>query len=90
MVGLSKPRYKRFEGLALDARLSEADAEPWCGVQIIDLETGGCVDWLRIDGAVAELYDVAVIPGVKLPVALTPFSDEAASLITVEPPVSIA
>ncbi len=39
-VGLSKPRYKRFEGLALDQRLSDADAEPWCGVQIIDLEAG--------------------------------------------------
>src|SRR5208282_4667741 len=36
-VGLSKPRYKRFEGLALDERLRQADAEPWCGVQIIDL-----------------------------------------------------
>jgi uncharacterized protein (TIGR03032 family) len=89
MVGLSKPRYKRFEGLALDARLRAVDADPWCGVQIIDLDTGGCVDWLRIDGAVAELYDVAVIPGVKLPMALTPFSDEAASLITAEPPLSI-
>jgi hypothetical protein len=59
-------------------------------VQIIDLETGGCVDWLRIDGAVAELYDVAVIPRVALPMALTPFSDEAASLITVEPAAAIA
>ena len=90
VVGLSKPRYKRFEGLALDARLTGADADPWCGVQIIDLETGGCVDWLRIDGAVAELYDVAVIPRVALPMALTPFSDEAASLITLEPPAPMA
>ena len=81
-VGLSKPRYKRFEGLALDERLKQADAEPWCGVQIIDLDTGGCVDWLRIDGAVAELYDIAVIPGFARPMALTPFSGEAASLIT--------
>jgi uncharacterized protein (TIGR03032 family) len=81
-VGLSKPRYKRFEGLALDERLRQADAEPWCGVQIIDLDTGGCVDWLRIDGAVAELYDIAVIPGFARPMALTPFSGEAASLIT--------
>jgi uncharacterized protein (TIGR03032 family) len=83
-VGLSKPRYKRFEGLALDERLDRADAEPWCGVQIIDLDAGGCVDWLRIDGAVAELYEVAVIPGFKRPMALTPFSGEAAALITVE------
>jgi uncharacterized protein (TIGR03032 family) len=83
-VGLSKPRYKRFEGLALDERLRQADAEPWCGVQIIDLDTGGCVDWLRIDGAVAELYDIAVIPGFARPMALTPFSSEAAGLITVD------
>ena len=84
-VGLSKPRYKRFEGLTLDDRLRQADAEPWCGVQIIDLDTGGCVDWLRIDGAVAELYDVAVLPGFARPLALTPFSGESASLITMEP-----
>ena len=83
-VGLSKPRAKRFEGLALDERLKQVDAEPWCGVQIIDLDTGGCVDWLRIDGAVAELYDVAVIPGFARPMALTPFSGEAAALITFE------
>lgn len=31
-VGLSKPRYKRFEGLALDQKLTDADSEPWCGV----------------------------------------------------------
>jgi uncharacterized protein (TIGR03032 family) len=82
-VGLSKPRYRRFVGLALDARLKERDAEPWCGVQIIDLETGNCVDWLRIDGAIGELYDVAVIPRVACAMALTPGSPEAASLVTV-------
>ncbi len=27
-VGLSKPRYKRFEGLALDQKLQDADSEP--------------------------------------------------------------
>ena len=82
-VGLSKPRYKRFEGLALDQRLNDADAEPWCGVQVIDLEKGACVDWLRIDGAVAELYDVAVIPGFKCPMAVSPGTRDAATLITV-------
>ena len=80
-VGLSKPRYKRFEGLALDERLRKADSEPWCGIQIIDLNTGGCVDWLRIDGDVAELYDVAVVPGVACPMALAPGSVEAANLV---------
>jgi hypothetical protein len=46
-------------------------------------ETGGCVDWLRIDGAVAELYDIAVASGFACAMALAPFSAEAASLITV-------
>ena len=64
-VGLSKPRYRRFEGLALDRKLAEADSEAWCGVQVIDLNTGACVHWFRIDGPVAELYDVGVVPDVK-------------------------
>ncbi len=81
-VGLSKPRYKRFEGLALEQRLKDADADPWCGIQIIDLESGACADWLRIDGAVAELYDVAVISGFACPMAVSPNSPEAANLIT--------
>lgn len=83
-VGLSKPRYKRFEGLALDERLREADSEPWCGLQIIDLSRGSCVDWFRIDGTVAELYDVEVLPGIVCPMAVSPNSGELASLITYE------
>ncbi|MDF1778051.1 MAG: TIGR03032 family protein [Rhizobiaceae bacterium] len=81
-VGLSKPRYNRFEGLELDQRLSDADSEPWCGVQVIDLNTGSCVDWFRIDGTISELYDVEVVPGVVCPMAVSPFSHEAAGLIT--------
>ncbi|MEM7444377.1 MAG: TIGR03032 family protein [Pseudomonadota bacterium] len=81
-VGLSKPRYKRFEGLALDKRLQDADSEPWCGVQIIDLAKGSCVDWLRIDGKIAELYDLEVVPGHACPMGVGPTSPEVASLIT--------
>lgn len=81
-VGLSKPRYKRFEGLALERRLAETDSEPWCGVQAIDLSSGACVDWFRIDGAVSELYDVEVLPDTACPMAVSPQSAEAANLIT--------
>jgi uncharacterized protein (TIGR03032 family) len=81
-VGLSKPRYERFEGLALDAKLKEADSEPWCGVQVIDMETSACVEWFRIDGAIAEIYDVAVVPRVSCPMSLGFASDEIKGLIT--------
>ncbi len=81
-VGLSKPRYKRFEGLELDERLKKADSEPWCGVQIIDLSNGNCVDWFRIDGHVGELYDVEVLPGTTCPMSLSLTSPDLADLIT--------
>lgn len=83
-VGLSKPRYQRFEGLELDARLQAADSEPWCGIQVIELARGVCVEWFRIDGAVAELYDVEVLPGVACAMAISPNSPEAAGFVTWE------
>jgi uncharacterized protein (TIGR03032 family) len=81
-VGLSKPRYQRFEGLALDKKLEDADSEPWCGVQVIDLDTGVCVHWFRIDGPVAELYDLSVVSGVMRPMSLSFASNEVLGLIT--------
>jgi len=84
-VGLSKPRYQRFEGLALDQKLADADSEPWCGVQVIDLNSGACVHWFRLDGAVAELYDLAIVPGAMRPMSLGFGSDEILGLITHDP-----
>ncbi|MBI1384331.1 MAG: TIGR03032 family protein [Rhizobiales bacterium] len=83
-VGLSKPRYERFEGLALDEKLRATDSEPWCGIQVIDLDTGACVQWFRIDGAIGELYDVAVLPGIACPMSLGFMTDEILGLITHE------
>lgn len=83
-VGLSKPRYERFEGLALDEKLKAADSEPWCGIQIIDIKRGTCVEWFRIDGAVAELYDVEILPGIACPMALSPSSPEIKNFLTWE------
>lgn len=80
-VGLSKPRYKRFEGLALDERLKETDSEPWCGIQVIDLEKNSCVDWFRIDGNIAELYDLEVILNITCPMTVSPNTADAAALI---------
>ena len=84
-VGLSKPRYQRFEGLALDKKLAETDSEPWCGVQVIDLDTGACVHWFRIDGPVGELYDLGVVPGVVRPMALGFATNEILGFISHDP-----
>lgn len=82
-VGLSRPRYQRFEGLELDRRLAEKDSEAWCGVQVIDLDSGSCVDWLRMDGAVGEIYDVAILPGVRTPMAIGVEAPEINNYITI-------
>lgn len=81
-IGLSKPRYKRFEGLALDQKLKDADSEPWCGIQIIDLAKGTCAEWFRIDGAVKEIFDVAVITGHACPMSIGPNAPEIIKFVT--------
>lgn len=89
-VTLSKPRHGRFEGLALDQKLKEKDADAWCGVQIISLKDGSVANWLRLDGPISELFDVCVLPGVKNPITLGPQSAEIRSFITMERPVWLA
>lgn len=84
IVGLSRPRYKRFEGLALDQRLKDADSEPWTGLQIINLKTGAVAEWFRIDGAIAEVYDTGFAPGVGCGMSLSLGSGELARFITIE------
>lgn len=84
-VGLSKPRYNRFEGLALDQRLADADSEPWCGVQAIDLSRGVCAEWFRIDGAVKEVFDVAILKGHACPMSIGPGAPEIIGFITHDP-----
>jgi uncharacterized protein (TIGR03032 family) len=81
-IGLSKPRYERFEGLALDEKLTKADSEPWCGLQVINLDTGACAEWFRIDGAIGEIYDVAIVPGAACPMSIGFASDDIKNLIT--------
>lgn len=83
-IGLSKPRYQRFEGLDLQKNLEEKDSEAWCGVQIVDLNSGAVVEWVRLDGPVSELYDVTFLDDVKCPMALGQRSPENLSLISFE------
>ena len=86
IVTLSKPRYKRFDGLQLATALEERDADPWCGVQIISLADGSVAHWIRFDGAIQELFDVCVLPGVMDAITLGPQSVEIQNFITIEEP----
>jgi uncharacterized protein (TIGR03032 family) len=85
VVGLSRPRHEAtFGGLALQEELKHRNAEPQCGLQVIDLNSGDVVHWLRMQGDVSELYDVAALPGVARPMALGFKSDEIQRVLAVD------
>ena len=84
IVGLSLPRDGAFSGLILDDELGKHDAEPWCGVQIIDLSSGDIVQWIRLQGPVTEMFDVRVLPGVRRPTATSYTDSEISRLLTIE------
>jgi uncharacterized protein (TIGR03032 family) len=84
VVGLSRPRDdKTFGGLALADELTRRSADARCGLLIIDLSTGNVAHWLRVEGLVRELYDVAALPGVSRPMALGFKTDEIQRMIAV-------
>lgn len=86
VVGLSKPRRNReFGGLVLQERLAEKKATPRCAVGIVDLRSGDAVHWLRMDGAVEELYDVAVLPNCRCPMAIGFQTDEIRRVLHLPP-----
>jgi uncharacterized protein (TIGR03032 family) len=84
VVGLSQPRRDQtFSGLPLDEELAKRSADPRCGLMIIDLRTGDIAHWLRVDGMVRELYDVAALPLVSRPMAFGFKSDEIQRTIAI-------
>jgi len=89
LVGLSLPRHSRtFSGLPLEDALRARNAEPRCALQVIDLRTGDTTHWLRIEGIVQELFDVAFLKGVRRPTALGLIGDDIRRVITVPPDVA--
>jgi uncharacterized protein (TIGR03032 family) len=84
VLGLSLPRsVGTFSGLPLDGQLQARHTEPRCGLAVIDLDTGDMTAWVRIEGVVRELYDVAVLPDVRRPSLIGFKGDEVKYTISV-------
>jgi uncharacterized protein (TIGR03032 family) len=85
IVGLSLPRENRtFQGLPLEAALKAKGADPRCGLLVVDLNSGDIVAWVRLEGVVRELYDVAFLPDVRAPAAIGFKTDEITRLISID------
>lgn len=76
IVTVSKPRDARFDGLRLDQELGLRGEPAWCGVLLIDHATGNIDGWIRFEGSVQELFDVALMPGMHCPRSLAPGTRE--------------
>jgi uncharacterized protein (TIGR03032 family) len=87
LVGSSKARESRtFQGLELDDNLKARDADARCGLFVVDLRSGDLAHFARIEGVVQELYDVAILRGVRRPKALGLVQDEIRRTISMAPP----
>jgi uncharacterized protein (TIGR03032 family) len=87
LVGLSRARHDQtFGGLQLDEELKKRGVGARCGLFVIDLRTGDVIHWIRIEGLVSELYDVAVLPDVRRPMALGFKTDEIQRTIALGDP----
>lgn len=85
IVGLSQAREDRtFAGLALGAELDARDTDARCGLAVFDTASGDLVHWVRIEGVVRELYDVAILPGVRRPSAIGFRTDEVKHVISID------
>jgi uncharacterized protein (TIGR03032 family) len=84
IVTLSLPRHRTFEDLPLTAALAQRNAEPQCGLYVIDLNTGHVVHTVRLEGIVTELYDAVVLPGLVRPMALGFKSTEIERMVLVD------
>ncbi|HEY1706648.1 MAG TPA: TIGR03032 family protein [Rhizomicrobium sp.] len=85
IIGLSLARKNRtFTGLPLDDALEKNGAEPRCGLIVVDTKTGDTTHWVRIEGVVSELYDVAVIPGVRNAAVVGFKTDEIHHVISID------
>jgi uncharacterized protein (TIGR03032 family) len=85
VIGTSLPRRNAiFEGLPLDAQLTKAGTSPVCGLQIVDIDSGQTVHWLRFEHTIEELFDIAIMPGVRQPEAIGLQGENIETYVSVE------
>jgi len=77
ILGLSKTRRSEvFEACPLNHILKEKNIEPFCGLHVIDLNTGEILHTFSIEKGIDELYDVKLMPGVINPRIVSLEDDE--------------
>jgi len=84
LIGLSQVRESVFAGLPITSQAQERN----CGVWVVDTADGAIVGMLRFEGAVQEIFDVKVLPGITWPTIVTDPDTLGSSFIL--PPETLA
>jgi uncharacterized protein (TIGR03032 family) len=69
LLGLSRVREHAFDGLPLTR---ERGDELRCGVWAVDTRTGQTVGYISFDGLVQEIFEVALLTGLRYPEIVEP------------------
>ncbi|WP_346775464.1 TIGR03032 family protein [Sphingomonas sp. G-3-2-10] len=72
LVTISKARHDDFGTLPIEAELAKRSAAAACGVMVVDLAKGEVVESIGFEGAITELFDVTVLPGIRNPMSIGP------------------
>lgn len=73
-------------GLPLADNLARHRAEARCALVVIDLDAGELVHWIRIEGLINQIADVAILPGAQRPAAVGLKGDDIRRIISIAPP----
>lgn len=66
VFGLSLPRKNDgFAKLPVGDALKRRNANPMCGILVIDLTKGEIAHWARFEHTIGEISDLSVVPGVR-------------------------
>ena len=82
VIGLSKLRSNSFADSTLETRLAAQGKTSQCGLVVVDMHTGAIAHSLYIDNIIEELYDVVVLPRVRLPRAVGFQDDDIGRLLS--------
>jgi uncharacterized protein (TIGR03032 family) len=84
IVGLSHLREKSIIAThQLEENIKKHDKTPQCGIYIIHCQTGAIVHQLELSGSLAEIYDIALLPHIKKPMAIGIEGDHIQRIVSV-------
>ncbi len=92
VVGVSLPRdgTQVFQGLALQERLAAERVAPRAMIAVVNLRTGDLEHSIEIGLPISEVYDVAILPGVRHPHLIGLHKDDIRFIINPDPGTAFA